>query len=356
MREFKFLLFIIILTLLVSSISVAEINQKNIKTKNVKNNDFYFVQITDTHIKHKIFDLSESTTKKLNTVLNKINSFGRKPAFIVVTGDLCEWAGSDPTGALNCQTFISCFYENNGQFFADENFSIPVYTIPGNHEYNFDRSLGNYHNYIDNNHLETEDKYIINHGDLTLFFMNSGPNYYANPFDWFDVMGDGLYDRDISWLENSLKDCTSQNKIVLMHHPAINDRNENGEMHNVIARNRLEFIDLCENHNVDVVLTGHTHRSVIFDKYENKSYNPPINCSNHSTLYLQTDDCKQGINYRNISIIGQDVWIEKNIEVQPTIYNTEQLEIYENIYFNISNKMLLISYKMLENKKQDLTL
>jgi len=356
MRELKFFLFIIILSLLIGSVSVVGINQQNNIFLNADNNDFYFVQITDTHIKHKIFDLSESTTKKLNTVLNKINSFKKKPAFIVVTGDLCEWAGSDPTGALNCQAFISCFYENNGHFYADENFSIPVYTIPGNHEYTFDRSLGNYHNYIDSNHLETEDKYIINHGDLTLFFMNSGPNYYANPFDWFDIKGDGLYDKDISWLENSLNNCNSQHKIVLMHHPAINDRNENGEMHNVIARNRLEFIDLCENHNVDVVLTGHTHRSVIFDKYENKSYNPPINCSNCSTLYIQTDDCKQGIHYRNISIIGQDVWIEDNIEVNQTVLNIEQLEISENIHINISKKTFLNSLIMGQNKNQGLIL
>jgi predicted MPP superfamily phosphohydrolase len=98
-----------------------------------ENNDFYFVQITDTHVMHKIFDRNEISKNRFMYVLSKICSFDNKPAFIVITGDLTEWAGNYISGAFNCLAFTSCLYKKDGQFYADENYSIPVYTTPGNH-------------------------------------------------------------------------------------------------------------------------------------------------------------------------------------------------------------------------------
>jgi len=276
------------------------------------NNDFYFVQITDTHVMHKVFDRNEISKNRFKTVLTHICSFGNKPAFVVITGDLTEWGGSRVSGALNCLAFISCLYKKDEQLYADENYSIPVYTTPGNHDYNFNRNLDNYHRFIEN-----DDHYIINYSDTSLFFMNSGPNYYGEIYRWFHKPdGDGLHNCDIQWLENALENCSSKHRIVLMHHPAVNSRNNLGTMRDVIARNREAFIDLCDQYDVELVLTGHTHKSYVFDGLEcSYTFNNSLNCSLYSTLFVQTDDCKQGLHYRNVTIVGNDIWLENCVEL-----------------------------------------
>jgi len=275
-------------------------------------NDFYFVQITDTHVMHKMFDRNEISKNRFRSILSYICSFESKPAFIVITGDLTNWGGSWISGALNCLAFTSCFYEKDDQFYADKNYSIPIYTTPGNHDYYFNRNLKNYHRFIEN-----DNRYIVNYSDISLFFMNSGPSYYAELYDWLgNIDGDGLYDCDMQWLESALDNCSYSHKIVLMHHPATNLRGKNGEMHDVIARNREAFIDLCEEYNVDLVLAGHTHYSRVFDSNEYfYDFNNSLNCSLYSTLFVQTDDCKQGVHYRNVSIVGDDVWLEDSVEL-----------------------------------------
>ncbi len=306
-----FLVFI----LLFSGFSLGSSAKQKISVIN-ENDDFYFVQITDTHVMHKIFDRKETSKNRFKGILNHICSFDEKPAFIVITGDLTNWGGSWISGALNCLAFISCFYEKDGQFFADENFSIPVYTTPGNHEYNLNRNFKNYLRFI-----KDVERYIVNYNNVSLFFMNSGPSYYAELYDWLrNIDGDGLYNCDIQWLESTLDNCSYSHKIILMHHPAINSRSKNGEMHGVIARNREAFVDLCNEYNVDLVLTGHTHNSKIFDGNEQiYNFNNSLNCSLYSTLYVQTDDCKEGVHYRNISFIGNDIWLENTKEIDFTI-------------------------------------
>ena len=304
--------------LLFSGLSIGGTIKNKISVLN-KSDNFYFVQITDTHVMHKIFDRNEASKNRLKSVLNHICSFNEKPAFIVITGDLTNWGGSWISGAINCKAFISCFYKEDNQFYADENHSIPVYTTPGNHEYNFNRNLNNYHKLIKN-----EDCYIVNYSNVSLFFINSGPNYYGKLYGWLrNIDGAGLYNCDIQWLESALDNSSYSNKIILMHHPAINSRSENGEMHGVIANNRINFIDLCNEYNVDLVLTGHTHNSKVFDGNEQiYNFNNSLNCSLYSTLYVQTDDCKEGIHYRNVTFIGNDIWLENTVELGYTnIFN-----------------------------------
>ena len=274
-----------------------------------ESSDFYFVQLTDIHIMHKIFDRQELSKTRFSTVLHTVISFDNKPAFIVITGDLVEWGGNGWLGALNYKTMVDCLYEQDGQLFADAAYTIPVYTTPGNHDYCFHRDIQNYHTYIDSNHIDEEDHYVITYEDVSLFFMDSGPNYYANLSILFDWHGTGLTDDDIAWLDTELHKCSSAHKIVLMHHPAV------GEFDDVFIKNRVEFIALCETYAVDLVLTGHTHRSKIYDCNLNEYSDARINCSEYPPLYVQTDDCKLSIHYRNISIIHNDVWLEDCVEI-----------------------------------------
>jgi hypothetical protein len=152
--------------------------------------------------------------------------------------------------------------------------------------------------------------------------MDSGPNSYATPSDRANSLSIGLADDDINWLNEKLSNCTTNHKIVLMHHPAINIRNENGGLFDVFIRNRETFIEVCEQYDVDVVLAGHTHEPRVFDSEEHLYENLPINCSNYSTLFVQSDDCKEGVHYRNISMVGNDIWIEQNQEMNFTCFST----------------------------------
>ncbi|MCX6667119.1 MAG: metallophosphoesterase [Euryarchaeota archaeon] len=323
MKKLQIVSFFLFFVLLSSSLVVGGLTEKSfvyrenneLVSKNVVygNDDFYFVHITDTHVMNKVFDHNEFSKKRFRSVLDRACSFENKPAFIVITGDLTQWGGSGISGALNCQAFTSCLYKKDDQFYADANYSIPVYTTPGNHEYNFNRNLRNYYKIIDK-----DNRYVVNYSDVSLFFINSGPNYYLQPGGWFDnIKGGSLYNCDIDWLEDALNNCNSNHKIVLMHHPAVNFRDEHGRMNDVIAHNRARFVELCEDHDVDIVLAGHTHYSRIFDGDENFYYdNTSLNCSLYPTLFVQTDDCKDGVHYRNVSVIGNDIWIDGCVKVE----------------------------------------
>jgi len=320
-------LFLIIFSLPASSLNILETKNNNLEFPcdniPVCSDDFYFIQITDTHVMHKLIDRSEEYKNKFSNLIDEINSFKNKPAFVVITGDLVS-SGGGIIGSLHYRAFLDCIYKENDQLYTDINCSIPIYTIPGNHDYYFHSNLFNYHRLIDKNHAvynnimdlleerQLSDRYIIEHENLTLFFMNSGHDYRLNPIDILNFKGSGLsYWFDIEWLEAALNNCTTKHKIVLTHHPAIN-----WDEHDTIARNKDIFIQLCEGYNVDLVLAGHTHAARVFDK--NKNFYPnnvlPLNCNRYPTLYVQTDACKEGGFYRNITISGNDILLNPCIQ------------------------------------------
>jgi 3',5'-cyclic AMP phosphodiesterase CpdA len=296
--------------------------QENISTKTTENeDDYYFIQITDTHVMHKIFDLSLEYKNHLINLISHINSFENKPRFVVITGDLVS-IGGGLIGAFNYRAFLDCLYKEDGQLYTDSSCEISVYTIPGNHDYLFHLNLFNYHKFIDNRHTiiqnpkellenrQLSDRFTLTFGNLTLFCLNSGHGYFMNPLrEMIHFKGSGLnYWFDIEWFESVLVNCTTKHKIVLMHHPAVNW----GE-YDIIGRNKDIFIQLCEGYDVDLVLAGHTHASRVFDKDKNfyKNEMLPLNCSNYPPLYVQTDACKEGGFYRNITISADHIMLDK---------------------------------------------
>ena len=325
-------IFVLILGLVLigSSFSISGIRINNIELSKTETSDFYFVHISDTHVMNKQFDKYEEYKQNFVRVLEEIKKFKEKPAFIALTGDTVEWGGSRATGALNYQTLLSCIYQKDGMLYVDSSFTIPIYTTPGNHDYMWENSLKNYKNY-----LNSENKYVIDMGSVSLFFIDSGSNYYLEPWDWLRVLGAGLFDKDIEWLEQQFSNHQSDKKIVFMHHPAVNYRDGKGIMIDVIARNRENFIQLCENYDVELVLAGHTHSSVVYDGNENKYDSYPFNCSNYPTLYVQTDDCKQDVNYRNVSVNNSvDVVVHECIRIN-----------FEPVCKNLTSNLILIKLK-----------
>ena len=127
---------------------------------------------------------------------------------------------------------------------------------------------------------------------------------------WADkyLEGTGLTENQIQDLDDWLDIYSSmENKIVFMHHPAVNEVR-------TISKNKDDFIQVCEDNGVEVVLTGHTHSSFVYDKYGNFNFEPdvgnPLYCNR--TYYVQTQDCgKNHASYRMIEIRGDDVFIHR---------------------------------------------
>lgn len=319
-------LFLIVLilngTIVNGSIQSHRKESVSVLQKNQSTSEFYFIHITDTHVLHKLCDRNETRKQWLTSLLQYVTSFETPPAFVVITGDLVDW-GEGAFGALNYIAFRHCFYQHNRQLYADKNCSIPVYFTPGNHDYYFFRVLCNYHLFVNRVALKEHDHYMITFEDLSLFFMNSGPDSRATQNDRNNSLAVGLTNKDIAWLEHQLYDCPTSHTIILMHHPAINLRNQDGDMVAVFKHHREQFIELCEKYDVDAVLAGHTHEARVFDVEEHLYENLPINTSKYPTLFVQSDDCKQSIHYRNISLVGNDLFIEESHEVNFTCFSSD---------------------------------
>ncbi|EMR73783.1 putative phosphohydrolase [Thermoplasmatales archaeon SCGC AB-539-N05] len=328
----KCVIAIVILSLILGGISTAAVHQKQAivlrdgltactNVSSVSNDDFYFVQITDPHIRFPLFDKIHffngeklDSKEKFETVINYVISFEPKPAFVVITGDVVDWASGN-SGILNCLTFVGCLHKEDNQLYADEACSIPVYVIPGNHDYRRTTSLSNYYQYIDPNHSVRNNKFTVTHQNVCLFFLDSGHDYILQPKDWIKVQGSGLWSWDIKWLRDELENCNAEHKIILMHHPAVNWF-VNLFKKDVIHRNRRTFIRLCDDYDVELVLAGHTHKARVFstENFIPKHYCNeilPLNCSQYSSLYVQTASCVEDWAYRNISVKSNHVWLEK---------------------------------------------
>ena len=62
------------------------------------------------------------------------------------------------------------------------------------------------------------------------------------------------------------------------------------------------------------------------------STNTSLNCSLYPTLFVQTDDCKQGVHYRNVSISGSDVWLEHCVEVSISVTDDDVPMTFHQFY------------------------
>jgi hypothetical protein len=74
-------------------------------------------------------------------------------------------------------------------------------------------------------------------------------------------------------------------------------------------------------------------------------YNHPLNCSQYPPLYVQSNDCRQGIHFRNISFRGNDLWIEGSKELEQVSYEKTENTVYQNIYLKIFERIFLNRYK-----------
>ncbi len=257
---------------------------------------FYFVHITDIHVKHELdimpgnyyLDL-ERSEQKWNDILNKINSFEIPPEFVIASGDLVD-AGGGTIGETNYQSFVSPLFGSNQDWYVDSRKKIPIYFCPGNHDYRnalIDEfgghsipgagdNLENYQNYVGEPYLDSYSV-IDDSNKIAIISLNSGHDVFSEG-TYFPPRGTGFSDGQMTWLEDQLDDLdgidnnidTSEyRKIIVMHHPVIYYRKDwkiDQWDAGCITSYKERFLDDCDQYDVDVVLSGHTHINRVYNR------------------------------------------------------------------------------------------
>jgi 3',5'-cyclic AMP phosphodiesterase CpdA len=177
----------------------------------------------------------------------------------------------------------------------------PVFTTPGNHERYENRLLFLYVPFKDltgyHRFLNPLNDFSITFGNVTFIFLDSGYEYNRweiQPKIWSPTPeSSGLTSTQMYLLENAWG-TAQHNQIIVMHHPAVNDKNDTGvgSLPNdlpsgndeCIAFNRGAFITYCSIHNVSLVLTGHSHENHVFTALGKETENPAA-----WPLFVQTD-------------------------------------------------------------------
>jgi len=242
---------------------------------------FTFIQITDIHLGASG---TENNFKECIQELNLIH-----PEFVLITGDITE----DGTVA-QYNSFVNCLLD----------LDVPTYIINGNHEY--DGSISSYHQIVN-----PYPDFSFDYGQYHFIGLDSGDNCapYGLPGC---MMGTGLADAQISWLENDLNThSNSKQTFTFMHHTALDPDKCPAwgfDWTSTISQNQQEFLDICENHNVSMVLCGHTHIDEVWDRNGVKQTGGTID-DPLMPLYIQTrTTCKEdNLGYRIIQVNGSNV-------------------------------------------------
>jgi len=249
--------------------------------------NFTFVQITDTHIQNRT---SENENRLVN-LSNELNLIA--PTFGILTGDTC-----DNLLYVSDEEIEKAYMRLKNVLLG---FNFPIYVVSGNHD-NFHGALSIYKEVIN-----PIPDYSFNVGCVHFVGLDSGGPTGPYGDTIIGLEGKGLTDEQISWLSADLDmNMNASEKIIFMHHPAIADDPSvsTGYQEQTISQNREEFIQLCVEKKVSLVLSGHTHEDNSYTADEvkeigNASFSYPLFIQTKSACAANSED---GNGYRLIEI------------------------------------------------------
>jgi len=270
-------------------LSDGTVNTKSIQSVSVVeeiSDEFNFVKIADTHIGATHGEGSITYTRRFIDEMNLV-----RPDFIVLTGDVCDkeptwWASQDPYPSEQDEMFFELIQE----------LEVPIYVVHGNHDYSYTNTddpeydIRSYQKWI-NPHLN----YTFDYGDYHFIMQNSGK------YVTIGINSDGQMTMDnVTWMEQKLSENMDKTmRIVGMHHSVYPDRIHDDEVRDAF---RQAVID----HNVSMVLTGHTHTPTIYDAYGGSVPDDPT--QGEQPLHVTTGDLvKSAREYRLIRIHGDEI-------------------------------------------------
>jgi 3',5'-cyclic AMP phosphodiesterase CpdA len=285
---------------------------------------FTFVHISDIHVANATSPINSPDIDgaKFKQMLDKINSLVPKPAFVVASGDISN-VGSYGNGMYGILT--QNLYPQNltspqyGDYYIDAAETIPIYIVPGNHDYfsstlfiSSDPGLVNY-----SANVAPASDFLISYQNAVIFFVLSGYDQFRPIWvdsDLSNPEGSGISNSQCNFLRTNLYQNNNKKKIIVMHHPPVNGVGTNADgspstsnivdaLDGSIMNNRDVLLNLCDSAQVDMVLAGHVHQNLVVDRNAN------IVDENYAggTRFIQTAASIYG-GYRVITVDSSFVW------------------------------------------------
>jgi len=260
---------------------------------------FTFIHLSDMHVSDIPFEDCDTNAQYFRCYSREFTGLIPKPAFVAVSGDVSNVGNQTPDGMYPVITRYlfppSLTNPGIGEYFIDSARTIPVYFVPGNHEYwtalvnppVSNDTLKYYKEF-----LTPDTDYAITTSLAVIVFLRSGSD---STITVQNKKGKGLSNEQCNFLRDILSINQDKRKIIVMHHPAVNAVGTNsdgtpftgvitGPDDCSIANNRTTFLNICDSNHVDVVLDGHEHQNVVADR---SGHVIPENGSD-STRYVQT--------------------------------------------------------------------
>ena len=236
---------------------------------------YFFVQMTDPQMGFKENGTIERSVEYLHETVDAINRL--HPAFVVVTGDMLNnWNHDDQWEAYHT-------------IMADIDKDIPVWHIPGNHDY---RPL---------KEVESVSTYFERFGYDRFCFMYKGSLYLG--FNT-NVIKDGqtrLEEAQYDWMVENLERYAPKAKHIFLfgHCSIIREKvDEPVNYFNFQEPYRTKYLELCKKYGVDAAMFGHFHRTRLV-KYED---------TQHITLSACGETLGDGVRSINLVTVTPEGW------------------------------------------------
>tara|TARA_A100001015_G_C14931800_1_gene688768 strand:- start:550 stop:1374 length:825 start_codon:yes stop_codon:yes gene_type:complete len=186
-------------------------------------------------------------SKKLNNLLKKIKQNIKQDDLIIILGDNFYPVGINDINDIQVDNFKKSF----------DIFNNDIYMILGNHDYILNPSCQ-----INSPYWKMKNWYYsINYYNYTLYFLDTVQLFPSEHIDGTRIKKthndylDNLYNKQLLWFENELKENKNKNKLVFGHYPIIS----NGDYYYDFVKLYNRLFPLFRKYNVKAYFSGHEH-------------------------------------------------------------------------------------------------
>lgn len=203
---------------------------------------FSFIQMTDTQF--GFFETDQKFAKETENFEKAIAAANRlKPAFVIITGDLVNKVGD--------QAQIAEYK----RIAAKLDPSIPLYSVPGNHDVDNKPSPQVLRTYRKD---FGADYYTFRKGALFGIVLNSG--LISDPTGAMEES-----DKQLEWLNSAFKKAKKsgcKSIVVFQHHPFfLQSPDEKDQYFNIPTVTRKKYLQLFKDNGVSHIFAGHLHKN-----------------------------------------------------------------------------------------------
>jgi predicted phosphodiesterase len=298
---------------------ISDTARNAVKIINTYKDEYYFIQITDTHLPGHTFwgdegyDIDDSELSDFEQVIDDINLIN--PEFVLLTGDLINEGEMED---------FECLRHHTKTVELLEKFEVPVFIVPGNHDLGgwestppsqgtsrreWWRFFGWRQQTIPPVHEEYYvHDYTFDYDEVHFIGMEASDNYDSYLYEIYGKKG--FIPSQLTWLENEVTSNQDKTNVLFYHYDFNDDIN-------------LETLG------ADMALWGHTHSNT-------DDYTHPFD--------IGTDNvCDETMAYRMIRVNNAELSPENTIYVNGIgenliiEYNEENNGLFDSLSATITN-------------------